>query len=119
MMLFNPYTLGALALAAALSLGGAYVKGRADAGARCEARIEKMVASAKAEAEAERQRQEDANKAALALADKLADQLAKKDDDLANALDDLAGAASDDPNADRVCLGPDSVRRLRALVAGS
>lgn len=69
----------------------------------------------RAAADEERQRQARANAEAVAASERTAAALRRERDELAQALEDLTHAADTDPDRDRDCLDPGSVRRLDGL----
>jgi hypothetical protein len=114
--------VGWAALAFVLVAAGAFhaVSATWDAAERVEAAHEAGVAAGKASehevwrvaADEERQRQARANAEAVAASEQTAAALRRERDDLAQTLEDLTHAVDSDPDRDRECLDPGSVRRL-------
>ena len=106
--LLNPYLIGGIAIAWVASVGFAGIKGYNWGVERTDIKWQTVIANDKAEFE-ERQRKaaEEANKDIKELQD---------EKDAADALiAELRAQALADPNANRISLGIDSVRRLRSI----
>lgn len=82
---------------------------------RAERHCEERIAEIQAEINAETARQMASTDIALRLARQQVTDLIGQKDELEMALGDLENAASQDPDAGRVCLGPGSVQRLNAI----
>lgn len=104
-LLLNPWTILAVVVGLGVSHGGAYFKGRMNGVAATDVKWERVIAKDKADWEA---RQKDAQEEADNQINALMNE--KEADDALIA--ELRNRALADPNAGRVCLGIDSVRRL-------
>lgn len=113
--MMSVYVYAALVGLVLAIVGGAYVKGRVDSNARCEARVAALHAEYKAAAETEKARQREANARAVDIARKHVVEIEAERDALFDLLDQNAAEAAADPHAADCGLGADSVQRLKRL----